>query len=63
MKDYIAAITGFIAALSVLAILIGIIFCFFPLSRKKGLKLILVGVITFIIGFSTCAATFSLNLN
>jgi hypothetical protein len=61
MKDTLVEIGIILAVISLIAFLIGFIMLFFESQRKLGLKIMLFSVIGFIIGFSTCAANFSMG--
>ncbi|WP_417940572.1 hypothetical protein [Flavobacterium sp. RS13.1] len=62
MEDFFVLVGGSVAFMSVIAFLVGIIRLIFVSSNKKlSLKIILFSVISFVIGFGTCAANFSLG--
>ena len=62
MKDFLVVVGGFIAGISFLAFFIGIILLFFKKRQNLGLKMIIISVISFVIGFSTCANNFNLRI-
>jgi hypothetical protein len=59
MKDFLITFGGIIATISILIFIVSFFMLFIDDSRKKGLKLMLISVISFIIGFGTCVS----NLN
>lgn len=61
MKDFLTGFGMLLVLGSVFAFIVGFFMLFIEKSRKTGLKLMLISVITFIIGFGTCAANFSLG--
>ena len=62
MGGFLVLIGSIIAFISVIAFLFGIARLIFKHDDKKlSLKIILYAVITFVIGFGTCAANFSLG--
>lgn len=61
MNNLLIQISVVIAIISAFAFLVGIIMLFFDKTRKVGLRILIVSVITFIIGFGTCLANFSLG--
>jgi hypothetical protein len=62
MGEFLVLVGSLMALISVLAFLIGIVRLIFVLENKKlSLKIILYSIITFVIGFGTCAANFSLG--
>lgn len=63
MKEILMSLSAIVAVISAIVFFIGLIMLFFKKSHKLGLKLISYSAITFLIGFSTCASTFTLNLH
>lgn len=52
-----------LAFISFILFLVGIVLLFFESKKKIGLKIVLFSLIGFVIGFSACTATFSLNMH
>lgn len=63
MDEFFVGFGMIVAFLSFLSFIIGIIFLFFESKKKLGLKIIVISIVSFIIGFGTCAAYFTLNLH
>ncbi len=63
MSDTLATLGGIAAFLSFICFIISFFMLFFEKSRKLGLKLLIGSIITFVIGFGTCAANFSMNMH
>ncbi len=63
MKDFLANLGALIAVLSGIAFVISLFMLFFKKTRSLAIKILIISVIAFIIGFSTCLANFSLNLH
>lgn len=63
MDEFFVGFGMIVAILSLISFVIGFILMFFESKRKLGLKMMAISIITFIIGFGTCAAYFKLNLH
>lgn len=62
MKDTLFVIGMLIAIVSPIVLVVGTFLAIFGKeNRKLGIKLVIVSIIAFIIGFATCAANFSLG--
>lgn len=63
MDDFFVGFGIIVALLSIISFVIGIILLFFESKRKLGLRILVISIIAFIIGFGTCAAFLKLNLH
>ena len=63
MDEFFVGFGIIVAILSLISLVIGFILLFFESKRKLGLKMMVISIISFIIGFGTCAAFFKLNLH
>ncbi|WP_396183806.1 hypothetical protein [Flavobacterium sp.] len=63
MDEFFVGFGIIVAILSLISFVIGIIMLFFESKRKLGLRIMVISIIAFIIGFGTCAAYFKLNLH
>lgn len=63
MDEFFVGFGMIVALLSIISLVIGFIMLFFESKRKIGLKIIAISIVSFIIGFGTCAAYFKLNLH
>lgn len=61
MKDFLTGFGMLLVLGSVFAFIVGFFMLFNDKTRKLGLKIFIISIITFIIGFGTCAANFSLG--
>lgn len=62
-RDFLVSLGIIIALISSAAFIVSIFMLFFKKTRKLGLKILIISVIAFIIGFGTCAANFRLNIH
>ena len=63
MDEFFVGFGIIVAILSLISFVIGILMLFFESKRKLGLRIMVISIIAFIIGFGTCAAYFKLNLH
>jgi hypothetical protein len=63
MNDIINLVSIIVVGLSTISFFLSILFLIFDKkNHKRALQVLLISVILFIIGFSSCVATFKLNL-
>ena len=57
--DLLCTLSGIIALISIVFLIIGLLMLFSEEKRKLALQIILYSIIAFVIGFGTCFATLS----
>jgi uncharacterized membrane protein len=64
MEENLNNFSIFLVFVSVIVFFASLLFLIFsPKNRKQALTSFLISIIAFIIGFSTCCATFKLNIH
>lgn len=62
MEDFLVSLSMIIVIASAITFVVGFFMLFFESKRKLALKMLLFSTIAFVVGFSTCVATFKLKL-